>query len=1031
MNKKKLLSVNIFILLILGLTIVSEFYFSATNLFAKASVSMEVLEDEIIVDESFYLQINDERDEVGEEVPLDLAKLDVEESSNSNNEQTEAKRKLILVIPDGITFDARLQEALIQEQELSSEQFIFDWDETSRELRIHVPVSKNSVNVALVAQSSETHMLKLFDDRKQEELASLAIVALESDEDPSFDETTDQEENTPTQTVEADLKEENQDLVSEKELYNTEFSDHFQVYTWDQLVQAISNNSITKIILMRDISSVGTNNFASRTENLEINGNGFTLSLNSNSVMLGNLSSGIEKTFHFNNITIPFSNTSTDFIRANDSVAGGRWRILLENTTISGSRRAVDARRSEVTLKGNTYIRTRRSNFALGSFVVEENAHYTSVVFNSNLAAVWFPRNVSGAAVTGTNSEFRVKTDARVNFYRENNVNASQPAVFRHFRTYTIEEGAKVNYFYQNQNGGVAPLGDQSAANGRPQAYTILSGGELNVYTSNQMGIHFRRRDTSLVTETGGKMNVLLLNQNNNIIPGIPVSPDEGGDGDEDDGADGDEDEPDVSLNTLINLAGTRTSISINDPRSLDIRSNAATNLLAISSTSSFSINDANISIWRNSEPFWREPLIVRENVTRYSQQGQVVSTTDSWLMMLNVSVTSNDYKRISAKGTTIYENEQAEITVSYIDESGKIIFPEEMLPGIIDVPTVIESAIPGGLLETSNYTVKNIITTNGRYDEASFEFTPDSSSASLAFILESSDIPVAEGTVEVRYQSIDGVLLASETMTGEVGTQYITEVKNFEGWELVEEPLNATGTFTEETITVTYVYKEVPKQAVLTVQFINELEQLLPGYTVRIETQVGDEIDLTKEQAVVEQLAALVSAGYELSERPDNETAFKIEAAEMTVQYKLQGLLSLVSAPQSIDFGSITYDATTKRVEDPEIDQPLIVADTRADNSNGWTLTAALSSPMKNETGQELRSALRYVYEGQETLLDTNAQMVYLNQEGVSGRFDISDSWGTENGTDGVKLEIGSSEIVHTGSYTGVITWKVMAGQP
>ncbi|MBO0441227.1 WxL domain-containing protein [Enterococcus sp. DIV0869a] len=258
-----------------------------------------------------------------------------------------------------------------------------------------------------------------------------------------------------------------------------------------------------------------------------------------------------------------------------------------------------------------------------------------------------------------------------------------------------------------------------------------------------------------------------------------------------------------------------------------------------------------------------------------------------------------------------------------------------------------------------------------------------------------------------------------------------MTEVKNFEGWELVEEPLNATGTFTEETITVTYVYKEVPKQAVLTVQFINELEQLLPGYTVRIETQVGDEIDLTKEQAVVEQLAALVSAGYELSERPDNETAFKIEAAEMTVQYKLQGLLSLVSAPQSIDFGSITYDATTKRVEDPEIDQPLIVADTRADNSNGWTLTAALSSPMKNETGQELRSALRYVYEGQETLLDTNAQMVYLNQEGVSGRFDISDSWGTENGTDGVKLEIGSSEIVHTGSYTGVITWKVMAGQP
>ncbi|MDA9472811.1 pectate lyase-like adhesive domain-containing protein [Enterococcus sp. 5H] len=218
---------------------------------------------------------------------------------------------------------------------------------------------------------------------------------------------------------------------------------------------------------------------------------------------------------------------------------------------------------------------------------------------------------------------------------------------------------------------------------------------------------------------------------------------------------------------------------------------------------------------------------------------------------------------------------------------------------------------------------------------------------------------------------------------------------------------------------------------AILTVEFVNEIDQLLSGYTIAIAGQIGDEIDLTKEERVVQRLDELMNAGYEISERPVNETAVVLNTTEVTVQYKLQGVLSLASTPKALDFGSLTYDATTKRVEDPSIDQPLIVTDTRANIADGWTLTASLSTPMRNSEGQELINALRYVYGGQETILDTNAQTVYLSTDGSAGSFEISNSWGTQIGTDGVKLQIGSSDIVHTGSYTGVITWKVMAGQP
>ncbi len=602
--------------------------------------------------------------------------------------------------------------------------------------------------------------------------------------------------NIPKDTEEKNLTKNTNEFIE----YNDIKTEYVEISNWNQLVQAIEDNSVKKIKLMRDIFTFSNDNFKQRTENLEIDGNGYTLYLEGNSLLLGDPPRDTEKILHLNNINILFSAINKDFIRGNDSVAGGRWRILIEDTIISGSRRAVDARRSEVIIRGNTNIRTSRSNFALGSFVVEENSTYTSIVFNSPRAAVWYPRNVFGAAVTGKNSEFLVKKGATVNFYRENNKNANQPAVFRHFQNYIIEEKAKVNYFYQNQEGGVAPLGDQSASNNRPQNYTVKDNGELNIYTSNQMGIQFSRKGTSLRTEQGAKMKVLLVNQDNNIIPELPSSP---GESIEDGPYEpDDEDEPDTELNAIISLKGADTKFSIINPRNVEIRSNAATDLFFLATRAEVSILDSYISVWQNRESLWEQPNLVSSTSRGFGQIGKnIMNFSDP-----RFDITNENYKRISIAGSKEYPDEKSVINIFYLDQNGNTVFPKEQIEGYIDIPIKIESAIPDGIISQSNYSIQDILTENGFYDEETYEFTPLDINASLTFMFETQK----GGNITIRYTDGEGKkLLDDDIIEGNLNEPYTTNPKEIEGYVLKDKPVNSTGIFKEYEQMVTYIYEQ------------------------------------------------------------------------------------------------------------------------------------------------------------------------------------------------------------------------------
>lgn len=146
-----------------------------------------------------------------------------------------------------------------------------------------------------------------------------------------------------------------------------------------------------------------------------------------------------------------------------------------------------------------------------------------------------------------------------------------------------------------------------------------------------------------------------------------------------------------------------------------------------------------------------------------------------------------------------------------------------------------------------------------------------------------------------------------------------------------------------------------------------------------------------------------------------------------------LDGVLQLVSSPTTLDFGELTYDAKTQKVENPTYKEQLVVLDSRGDRSKGWELSATLSEPMTNinDKKQILVAALRYVNKGKETTLGKAAVQVHKNKAGKDGKFVVSDTWGKTEGTDGIKLKINASDTVYIGDYVGKITWKIMPGQP
>ncbi|EOT60167.1 hypothetical protein I583_02802 [Enterococcus haemoperoxidus ATCC BAA-382] len=239
-----------------------------------------------------------------------------------------------------------------------------------------------------------------------------------------------------------------------------------------------------------------------------------------------------------------------------------------------------------------------------------------------------------------------------------------------------------------------------------------------------------------------------------------------------------------------------------------------------------------------------------------------------------------------------------------------------------------------------------------------------------------------------------------------------------------------ATAAGTDLTVTSEGQLTVLKKQPI-TVTFKSDKGTELHEPIVTEMYEVGSKVDLTKLPAVTTAVKSLTDKGY-LVTRPANETALTVAEGGTTAAYTFSGTLSLTSVPKVLNFGTIRYTTKTQRVENPSYVDPLVVRDTRSDKADGWTMTAEVTTPMTNVDNKLLKNALRYVYKGKEQTLSSDAQVVYTaTTPTIPESYSVSENWGTTKGSDGVKFQLDSSETVYTGEYTGVITWKIMPGQP
>ena len=174
---------------------------------------------------------------------------------------------------------------------------------------------------------------------------------------------------------------------------------------------------------------------------------------------------------------------------------------------------------------------------------------------------------------------------------------------------------------------------------------------------------------------------------------------------------------------------------------------------------------------------------------------------------------------QVGAKDETYVR--ETTITAHYQDEKGKTLAPDETYTGTYGTPYEAKvKEIPGYVLTAMPKNAKGLIGEN--VDDIMFIYKKESSNDNSGSNGSGSNNSGSNGhgtnsgindnntvaRVEVHYQDEnDNEIAPSKVLTGVVGEGYITKALDITGYTLKFRPVNATGFFSSQPQTVTYVY--------------------------------------------------------------------------------------------------------------------------------------------------------------------------------------------------------------------------------
>lgn len=180
----------------------------------------------------------------------------------------------------------------------------------------------------------------------------------------------------------------------------------------------------------------------------------------------------------------------------------------------------------------------------------------------------------------------------------------------------------------------------------------------------------------------------------------------------------------------------------------------------------------------------------------------------------------------------TVIVEQSATVTVRYQDNHGQDILERETISGLVGENYHTEPKVISG------YRLQEVVgQTDGQYSETPQEVT---------YVY--TQIPIEAGDVTVYYETVTGEnLTTSITLSGNVGDDYHSEERIFDGYHFKEIQGSATGKFQSEAQTIRYIYEENPIQG--------------GNVTVSYQDMAGNEISAPKI------LSGVVGSRYQSSE--------------------------------------------------------------------------------------------------------------------------------------------------------------------
>ena len=195
------------------------------------------------------------------------------------------------------------------------------------------------------------------------------------------------------------------------------------------------------------------------------------------------------------------------------------------------------------------------------------------------------------------------------------------------------------------------------------------------------------------------------------------------------------------------------------------------------------------------------------------------------------------------------------------------------------------------------------------------------------------------------------------------------------------------------------------------------------------IDSSVNSSVDLNKNEAVKKVITDLTATNYQLMSSP-NPSTIVISGKGDHATYTFDGVLKIVSAPKSIDFGSLKVSSNLQTVDNPTIDGDLTVSDTRSNQTIGWVLSAKVTKAMTNDvTGMVMPNALKYnTNDGKNSVILSEDDLTIKNGT-AKGSVNISSDWGTTDNSNGLKLVYNPASMSSgnaLGNFSGTIQWTL-----